>query len=100
MKKLVIISFFLLLSLTSFSQITVNGTLLTKENGTIPLLEFANVVVILHQDTTKIVQGVITNASGAFEVKNLSQAKYKIIFSYIGYKVLDYKLIENLKLKM
>ena len=87
MKINVFIISILLLTTTCYAQITVSSKVNTLENKSQVSLEFANVLVLLSSDTTKIVQGVTTNSIGEFKISNLSREKYKFHFSYVGYKV-------------
>ena len=48
-------------------------------------LEFAT-ITLKRLNTNEIIEGTITDSKGKFIFKNISVGKYKIIFSYIGFK--------------
>ena len=48
-------------------------------------LEFTT-VTLKKNNSNKIIEGTITDNKGRFSFKNVSVGKYKLIFSYIGFK--------------
>ena len=48
-------------------------------------MQYVNVAVLSPKDSS-MVNGVITDADGKFEIRALSLGKYLVKFSFIGYK--------------
>ena len=88
MKKILIISF-LFLSITSFSQIVISGTVQDK-NGP---LEGAAVYL------NNSMLGTTTNKNGKFELK-VKDGIYELVISYLGYKKIIYPLNTKNTLKV
>ncbi|MFB9057679.1 outer membrane beta-barrel protein [Mariniflexile ostreae] len=77
-----LISFLFLCALCGYGQnITVTGTLLDKDNGSIA---YAN--IILHDENASIVSGTISEDNGFFTLKNVKPGSYLMIISYLGFK--------------
>ncbi len=73
-------------ALFSQEKITLNGQLLDAE--TQEALPFANVAV--HNfESNILVTGTITDARGRFEILEMSVGKYRLYFSYLGYKTVE-----------
>jgi hypothetical protein len=92
--RLIIISIFLLLCKSSFSQFTVRGTVFNEENEK---LEYFNVVLYKSIDTTFIAGGAFIN--GEFELSIKHKTKCILKISYVGLQehieVIDFNLREN-----
>ncbi|SDM36302.1 TonB-dependent receptor domain-containing protein [Kriegella aquimaris] len=73
-------------ALFSQEKITLNGQLLDAE--TQEALPFANVAV--HNfESNILITGTITDARGRFEILEMSVGKYRLYFSYLGYKTVE-----------
>ena len=73
-------------ALFSQEKITLSGQLLDAE--TQEALPFANVAV--HNfESNILVTGTITDARGRFEILEMSVGKYRLYFSYLGYKTVE-----------
>ncbi len=92
MKNLLLPYFLLCISSLSFSQdkVSVSGQLLdasTKET-----LPFANVAVHNFDDNA-LFTGAITDDDGRFEILDIPLGKYRLYFSFIGYKTSEQTLL-------
>ncbi|GBF21576.1 vitamin B12/cobalamin outer membrane transporter [Arenibacter sp. NBRC 103722] len=78
----------LLFLLSSFSFLIAQETIIVSgqlfDSETKETLPFANVAVHTFEDNT-LVTGAITDIDGRFEIQELSEGKYVIYFSFIGY---------------
>jgi len=75
----------MLLSVASANaQGLVKGKVLDKTSNT--PLEFVNVKITSAEDSTKMVGGSITDVSGHFAFKDLSDGHYRLTLTYVGYK--------------
>ncbi|MEM7086880.1 MAG: TonB-dependent receptor [Bacteroidota bacterium] len=72
---------FWILPLVSYSQVELTGTVKDNSNE---VIAFANVIV--YDTSDQVVSGSTTNEEGGFVV-SLTPATYKVVISYIGYKV-------------
>jgi len=92
LKNLLLPYFLLCISFLSFSQekVSVSGQLLdasTKET-----LPFANVAV--HNfDGNALITGAIADDDGRFEILDIPLGKYRLYFSFIGYKTTEQTLL-------
>lgn len=80
--------FFLLFAANATAQTrTVNGSLggLVADGQSGEKMQYVNVAVLSPKDSS-MVNGVITDADGKFEIRALSLGKYLVKFSFIGYK--------------
>ena len=71
---------------------TVSGMVLDSVDQT--KMEWVTISLVNHR-TDSLIAGTYTNRNGQFELKNISQGKYKLRFSYIGYNSAE-KVIELL----
>src|SRR5690242_16495772 len=73
--------FFVLLASTAFAQkFTIKGQL-TDSTGALP----GATILILQQKDSSLVQFGVSNASGLFEIKNISQGDYIFKVTFVGY---------------
>lgn len=80
--------FFLLFAANATAQTrTVKGSLggLVADGQSGEKMQYVNVAVLSPKDSS-MVNGVITDADGKFEIRALSLGKYLVKFSFIGYK--------------
>lgn len=82
MRKLVF-AFFALLSVAVLQASIINGVLVDA-NDTTGLIGATVRLLKPNKDST-LVKGTTTDASGAFDLKNINPGKYLIKFSYVGY---------------
>lgn len=83
MKKLTTIILFFFGCLSAIAQHSVSGKITDEHNQTIP---FAN--IILHQkDTKKTPKGVVSDDDGNYIFENISDGKYQIEVSVLGFKI-------------
>ncbi|MEO8148721.1 MAG: TonB-dependent receptor [Bacteroidia bacterium] len=57
-------------------------------------VEFANVALYKMSDSTKAIDGAITDEKGFFKLKDIKNGKYRIGISFIGYLTLNFDSIE------
>lgn len=82
MNKLLIVIALVLFSITTASaQITLSGSVKNTSGEPQP---FANVTLYLQSDSTKIVNGSITDFSGNYAIQNVKIGDYRIVVSAIG----------------
>lgn len=74
----------LLSAVLASAQGVVRGKVLDKESNT--PLEFVNVKMTSVEDSTKMLDGSITDVSGRFTFKDLSDGHYRLTLTYVGYK--------------
>ena len=67
---------------TEIEKYTVSGKVVDSVDQT--KMEWVTISLINHR-TDSLIAGTYTNRNGQFELKNISQGKYKLRFSYIGY---------------
>ena len=77
---------------TEIEKYTVSGKVVDSVDQT--KMEWVTISLINHR-TDSLIAGTYTNRNGQFELKNISQGKYKLRFSYIGYNSAE-KVIELL----
>ncbi len=83
MKKSVYLSvLFWIFTTAAFSQYTVRGVLLDGKTRT--PIDFANVSLYKTNENVPLT-GESTDGNGSFELKNIANGTYKIVFSFIGY---------------
>ncbi len=83
MKKNVYLTIMLWLSaIAAYSQYSIKGVLL--DGATRLPIDFANVTLYKPDDTVPLT-GNSTDENGKFELKNIANGTYKIVFSFIGY---------------
>src|ERR1700743_3101702 len=80
MKQLLLCLLLLAVSRTTFGQVT--GKLIDQNNQAIP---FAQVALLKSPDST-IVKSTLTDDKGAFQIANISDGKYFIRISMVGYQ--------------
>lgn len=87
--KFILITTFLLISLSSLSQQknpgSVRGSLIDSVSG--QMLYDATVSIVRVKDSS-LISFTLTSSSGFFEIKNLAPGEYKIVVSYQGFKTL------------
>lgn len=88
------ISFFLIcffaLSLNLFSQTTISGRVLSKEDRQ-PLI--STTISVFKAGSTELVTGTITNEQGRFSVTVMSSGEYDFVISNIGYEPIKQKVL-------
>ncbi|MGB6267470.1 MAG: TonB-dependent receptor [Olleya sp.] len=86
--KHLIYFFFLCFSTLSFGQdLMLSGKIMDENNQPIP---FTNIVLYeLTPSDISVTKGVSSNDEGFFRFEELSEGKYRIKASYIGYKTID-----------
>ena len=91
MKKSIVLTLMLFLSISVFSQskFNVSGIVIDKEND--EALVTASIQVYTSLDST-YVTGVATDLNGAFKLQSLKKGNYKLRISYIGYITKDLDL--------
>lgn len=85
MKKSILSAIFLLASLTSIAQISLEGTVKDKQGN---FLELANVIAI-NTTTNALDSYGITNSKGLFKLNLKDNTSYKIQVSYVGMKTFE-----------
>ncbi|UZD23734.1 TonB-dependent receptor [Algoriphagus halophytocola] len=93
MKKILILCFCWFTSFCAFSQSTIQGKLVDQSEN-LPL-EYASVAVYLQADSS-LVNGVVSDADGAFSIAGLKAGQYYLLTQFLGYKT---KVISNLNLQ-
>ncbi|WP_031426697.1 TonB-dependent receptor [Flavimarina sp. Hel_I_48] len=83
MIRILIFVAFCILSFSSFSQNVVHGTITNAQNEPIP---YASIIL---EGSTK---GTMTNTDGTYEIKNLENANYTLVFSTVGYATISRKI--------
>jgi hypothetical protein len=84
MKNLLLIPFFLLLSLQALSQqYSLSGTIKSKADGS----SFPGATVaLLHSQDSSMIKGLVTDLNGGFRFQELKAGNYLIEVRYIGFK--------------
>lgn len=77
-----IFSFFFLFGISSDAQTLLKGKVVDSENGEALL---RSTVMVMTNDTARMVTGGTTNESGAFNIKNVKNGTYILKISYVGY---------------
>ena len=90
MKNLIFLICLFSLSLTSFSQTTVSGRVLSQDDRQ-PLISAT--VSVLKAGTAELVTGTITNEQGRFSVSNMAAGEYDFVFSNIGYESVKQRVL-------
>ncbi len=85
---LIIILFFILKTITSYSQNTIKGTITDNNKTTMP---FANIV--LYQNK-KPITGVVSNDDGKYQFKKIANGTYLLEVSVLGFKTITSKVFE------
>ncbi|WP_026210529.1 outer membrane beta-barrel family protein [Flexithrix dorotheae] len=83
MQRILTIIFLNLIALSSFSQSSINGSLLdASENQPI---EYGSVAVYQLKDST-LIGGGVTNENGNFRIEKIKAGEYYLIASFLGYE--------------
>ncbi|MGJ1205121.1 TonB-dependent receptor [Sphingobacterium lactis] len=85
MRKLVFTSIFLLVSLFTFAQHQLAGTV--KDSVTNRPVEFASIALLLEDQS--IYDGMVTDSLGRFSFQNVKKGSYRLRVKFIGYKQKD-----------
>jgi hypothetical protein len=95
MRKLLLLCINLTLTILTFAQVKISGTVVSEADG--KPLGFASVFI---NNTTK---GATTAENGTYTIKDVAAGKYQLIASYVGYETLstDVEVInDNIVLKI
>jgi len=93
MKKILSFVFFLSLSFTLLAApSTIKGTVI--DGGTQAPLDFVN-VALFKTGSEKPIKGVISDKNGIFSFSSISEGKYTIKLSFVGYKTTTQELTLN-----
>ena len=90
MKTHILLLFLLAVSLTSHSQISVSGRILSQEDRQ-PLIN--STVSVFKADLPDLVTGTITNEQGRFSVSGLPPGEYDFIITNIGYVSVKHRVL-------
>jgi hypothetical protein len=72
-----------------FSQVQLQGTISSSNNGKTVPVEFANIVLYSEADSTKMIAGTVSDLKGNYLFGHLETGSYRIVISCIGYKTLS-----------
>ncbi len=98
MKKIVLFTVFISVSVLSFAFQTIKGKVVDATNQ--QALDFVNVSLI-KDNSTEPAAGVVSNASGQFELPNVPVGKYILKVSFVGYNTIQIPLrVDNKMLDM
>jgi len=75
------IIFSLFLSISTFAQHSITGKIINKDNNSI---EAANIQLL--QSDSVFISGMVSDAGGLFEMKNLKSGEYILVVSHIEYQ--------------
>ena len=83
----------------NIKKVNISGTVIEKETSEI--LPYVSVAILKQSKDSTLIDGVITDENGIFNINNIKLGKYIVKFSFVGYKD-EYKNIEikghNIKL--
>lgn len=89
LKKVLLSAFTCILVVSSYSQITIKGTVTDSAGKPI---QQANVLLVKSIDSS-LVKGTITNDKGQFLLDKIREGNYRISYSFSGYKQVYSKLL-------
>jgi len=78
------------LALTSFSQTTVSGRVMTREDKQALI---SSTISVFREGTSDLVTGTITNDQGRFTISNLAAGSYDFVISNIGYNPVKHSVL-------
>lgn len=87
MKSFILTLSLILISITTFSQGKIRGTVIEKSQETLP---FATVML---KDTKKsLIEGTVTDEKGNFNFENIKLGNYILEIQYVGYETLNQEI--------
>jgi len=78
------------LALTSFSQTTVSGRVMAREDKQALI---SSTISVFREGTSDLVTGTITNDQGRFTISNLAAGSYDFVISNIGYNPVKHSVL-------
>ena len=92
MKKLILFSLLIVLTISSYSAVTVHGRIVDSKSQ--QPIEFVT-VSIYNPTTTKNIAGTLTNQDGVFNISAVANGSYELRVSFVGYNTLLNKFKVN-----
>lgn len=89
MKHLFILALFFTMVENIFSQVQLQGTISSSNNGKTVPVEFANIVLYSEANSTEMIAGTVSDLKGNYLFGHLETGSYRIVISCIGYKTLS-----------
>lgn len=90
MKRIFSLFFSLSLVLTTFSQTTVSGRVMAREDKQALI---SSTISVFREGTSELVTGTITNDQGRFTISNLAAGSYDFVISNIGFKSVKHSVL-------
>lgn len=90
MKRIFSLFFSLSLALTTFSQTTVSGRVMAREDKQALI---SSTISVFREGTSDLVTGTITNDQGRFTISNLAAGTYDFVITNIGYNPVKHSVL-------